>query len=175
MDLSAVELVILLTPYKQDKEYIEKLRAQLPKGTKILFVGESAANEGVKYKEYADVEFVDLRLPAQEGIMPLCRDYKGVATVGVLENGDILAASTCLDVAAMDKVFTYAGVVRTAPVECAVYEDNRLVGFFPREDVTFAPDIPEGVVWRDVLTGESLRRGATLTIPARGARAFYIE
>ena len=175
MDLSAVELVILLTPYKQDKAYIEKLRAQLPKGAKILFVGESAANDGVKYKEYADVEFVDLRLPAQEGIMPLCRDYKGVVTVGVLENGDILAASTCLDVAALDKILAYAGVTRTAPVECAVYEDNRLVGFFPREDVTFAPDIPEGVIWRDVLTGECLKRGATLTIPARGARAFYIE
>lgn len=175
MELSGVELVVLLTPYKQDKAYIEKLRANLREGTKIMFVGESEALEGVKYKEYPDDDIVDLRLPAQEGIMPLCRDYKGVATVGVLENGDILAASTCLDVAAMDKVFTYAGVVRTAPVECAVYEDNRLVGFFPREDVTFAPDIPEGVVWRDVLTGESLRRGATLTIPARGARAFYIE
>ena len=147
----------------------------LPSGAKILFVGESAAVEGVKYKEYADVEFNDLRLPAQEGITPLCRDYKGVSTVGVLENGDLLCASVCLDVAALDKVFSYAGVTRSAPVECAVYEDNRLVGFFPREDVTFAPDIPEGVVWRDVLTGESLRRGATLTIPARGARAFYIE
>ena len=174
-DLSDIELAILLTPYKQDKAYVETLRAKLRKGAKILFVGESAANDGVKYKEYADVEFVDLRLPAQEGIAPLCRDYKGVVTVGVLENGDILAASTCLDVAAVDKIFSYAKLTRTAPVECAVYEDNRLIGFFPREDVTFVPDIPEGVIWRDVLTGECLRHGATLTIPARSARAFYIE
>ena len=173
-DLSSVELVILLTPYKADKAYVEKMRALLPAGAKILFVGESAAIEGVKYKEAPDDEFVDLRLPAQEGVAPLCRDYKGVPTVGVLANGDILAASCALDVAAMDKIFTYAGVTRQAPVECCVYADNRLIGFFPREDVSFIPDIPEGVAWRDVLTGEELRRGAKLEIGARGARAFYI-
>lgn len=174
-DLSAVELVILLTPYKQDRVYVEKMRARLPARAKILFVGESAAIEGVKYKEYPDGEFIDLRLPAQEGITPLCRDYKGVPIVGVPENGDILAASCCLDVSAVDKIFTYAGVTRTAPVECCVYADNRLIGFFPREDVSFVPDIPAGVTWRDVLTGEVLERGENLTIPARGARAFYIE
>ena len=129
----------------------------------------------MKYKEYADVEFIDLRLPAQDGISPLCRDYKGVPTVGVLENGDVLCASTCLDVAALDKIFAYAGVTRQAPVECAVYADNRLIGFFPREDVCFVPAIPEGEIWRDVLTGEVLTNGAALNIPARGARAFYIE
>ena len=56
-----------------------------------------------------------------------------------------------------------------------VYADNRMIGFFPREDVCFTPDIPEGVTWRDVLTGEVLSRGAVLEISARGARAFYIE
>ncbi|MBE6629453.1 MAG: hypothetical protein E7624_01215 [Ruminococcaceae bacterium] len=174
-DLSQTELVILLTPYCLDKPYIEKLRGLLPSNAKILFVGESAALQGVKYMEYPDDEFIDLRLPAQQGIAPLCRDYKGVCTVGVLESGDILAASTCLDVNAASKIFTYAGVTRTAPIECTVYRDNRLVGFFPREDVCFVPDIPEGVTWRDVLTGEEISRGAELAIPARGARAFYIE
>ena len=173
-DLSGVELVILLTPYKEDKAYVEKLRALLPADAKIMLVGESAAIEGVKYKEYPDDEFVDLRLPAQEGVAPLCRDYKGAVTVGTLKNGDILAASCALDVAAVDKIFTYAGVTRQAPVECCVYADNRLIGFFPREDVSFIPDIPEGVAWRDVLTGEELPRGAKLEIGARGARAFYI-
>ena len=174
-DLSRVELVILLTPYRLDKEYIEKLRGLLPVNAKILFVGESAAPMGVKYKEYPDDEFVDLRLPAQEGIVPLCRDNKGVCTAGVLENGDILAASICLDVNAVNKIFTHAGVTRMAPVECCAYADNRLVSFFPREDVAFVPNIPEGATWRDVLTGEALPRGAKLEIPARGARAFYIE
>ena len=173
-DLSSVELVILLTPYKADKAYVESLRALLPADAKILFVGESAAIEGVKYKEAPDEEFVDLRLPLQEGVLPLCRDYKGAVTVGALKNGDILAASCALDVAAVDKIFTYAGVTRQAPVECCVYADNRLIGLFPREDVSFIPDIPEGVAWRDVLTGEELPRGAKLEIPARGARAFYI-
>jgi hypothetical protein len=41
--------------------------------------------------------------------------------------------------------------------------------------VAFLPNIPEGETWRDVLTGEALTRGAELVIPARGARAFYIE
>jgi hypothetical protein len=97
------------------------------------------------------------------------------AVYGVLPGGDILSAGICLDVAAVDKVLTYAGVTRTAPMECAVYEDNRLIGFFPREDVCFTPNIPEGAVWRDVLTGEVLQRGTALEIEARGARAFYIE
>ncbi len=174
-DLSKVKLVVLLTPYAQNKKYVENLHRLLPNGAKVMFVGESAALEGVKYKEYPDDEFIDLRIPTQEGISPLCRDYKGVCTAGVLENGDILAASMCLDVNAVNKILTYVGVTRTAPAECCVYADNRLVGFFPREDVAFVPEIPEGATWRDVLTGEALTRGAELVIPARGARAFYIE
>jgi len=174
-DLSRTELVILLTPYRLDKAYIEKLRGLLPANAKILFVGESAALEGVRYLEYPDDEFIDLRLPAQQGILPLCRDYKGVCTAGVLGNGDILAASNCLDVNAADKIFSYAGVTRKAPAECTVYADNRLIGFFPREDVRFLPDIPTGAAWRDVLTGEVLSRGVELAIPARGARVFYKE
>ncbi len=174
-DLSKAQLVILLTPHLLDKNYVENLHRLLPNGAKVLFVGESAALEGVNFKEYPDDEFIDLRLPMQDGISPLCRDYKGVCTVGVLESGDILAASTCLDVNAADKIYAYAGVTRAAPVECTVYTDNRLIGFFPREDVCFTPDIPEGVTWRDVLTGEVLTCGAELAIPARGARAFYME
>jgi hypothetical protein len=175
MDLSGIEIAILLTPCLQDEAYVEDLRRMLPKNARILLVGASAAIKGVQYKEYPDDGIVDLRLPAQDGILPLCRDNKGVCTVGVLENGDILAASICLDVNAVNKILTYVGVTRTAPIECCVYADNRLVGFFPREDVAFVPEIPEGVTWRDVLTGEALTRGAELVIPARGARAFYIE
>lgn len=175
VELSCVELVVLLTPYRLDAAYIADLRRRLPAGAKILFVGESKALEGLKFGEYPDDEFVDLRLPLQEGVTPLCRDYKGVPTVGILPGGDILSASICLDVAAVDKVLTYAGVTRTAPMECAVYEDNRLIGFFPREDVCFTPEISEGAVWRDVLSGEVLERGAKLKIPACGARVFYIE
>ena len=174
-DLSKVELVILLTPYQQDKKYVENLHRLLPNGAKVLLVGANEVLDDVKFKEYPDDEFVDLRLPAQEGITPLCRDYKGVATVGVSKNGDILAASTCLDVAAVDKIFAHAGVTRLAPTECAVYADTRLIGFFPREDVRFVPTIPEGEVWRDVLSGEVLKHGEVLSISARGARAFYIE
>ena len=66
VDLSKVELVVLLTPYRLDKAYIEKLRGLLPANAKILFVGESAVLEGVKYKEYPDDEFIDLRIPTQE-------------------------------------------------------------------------------------------------------------
>lgn len=175
VDLSHTELAVLLTPYRQDKDYVEKLRALLPANAKILFVGESAALEGVKYKEYPDDKFVDLRLPVQEGILPLCRDYKGVCTAGALGNGDILAASTCLDVSAVDKLLSYAGVTRIAPAECCVYTDNRIVSFFPREDVRFVPDIPDGKVWRDVMSGEILERGVPLSIKACGARAFFIE
>ncbi len=174
-DLSGVELAVLLTPYKQDAKYVENLHRLLPNGAKVMIVGESDAINGVKFKEYPDDGFVDLRVPVQEGVEPLCRDYKGVPTVGVLENGDILAASVCLDVPALDKIFTYAGVTRLAPAQSAVYADNRLISFFPRDDVSFLPDIPAGVIWRDVLTDEILVRGEALSIPARGARAFYIE
>ena len=174
-DLSGVELAVLLTPYKQDAKYVENLHRLLPNGVKVMIVGESDAINGVKFKEYPDDGFVDLRVPVQEGVEPLCRDYKGVPTVGVLKNGDILAASVCLDVPALDKIFTCAGVTRLAPAQSAVYADNRLISFFPRDDVSFLPDIPAGVIWRDVLTDEILVRGDALTIPARGARAFYIE
>lgn len=175
IDLSGIELAVLLTPYCMDQSYVKKLRARLPEKAKIMFVGKSAALEGIEYKEYPDDEFVDLRLPAQQGIAPLCRDYKGICTVGVLENGDILAASTCLDVNSVAKILAHANAARLAPTECAVYADNRLIGFFPREDVCFTPNIPQGVTWRDVLTGDVLTRGTELAIPARGARAFYIE
>lgn len=174
-DLSKVELAVLLTPYAQDAKYVENLHRLLPNGAKVLFAGESAALPGVSYTQSPDDNFIDLRLPPQQGISPLCRDYKGVCTAGVLENGDLLAASLCLDVNAVDKLLAHANVTRVAPTECCVYMDNRIVGFFPREDVCFVPQLEKGIRLFDAFTGEEHPKGAPLCIKAREARAFLIQ
>ncbi len=175
VDLSNVQLAILLTPHVQSEKYVKNLHRLLPNGAKVLFVGESAALKDVEYKKCPDGDFMDLRLPVQEGILPLCRDYKGACTVGVLENGDILCASVCLDVSSAARILAHAGVTRIAPTECCVYMDNRIVGFFPREDVCFVPQLPKGTRLFDVFTGEEHPVGASLCIKACEARAFILK
>ncbi len=175
MDLSEVELAILLTPYSQEAAYLERLhRAISPRGH-VLSFGRSVAYPNLKMKDFMIEDCVDHYFEKSCTQKAICRNFEGNTTVVQAQTGDFLSASLALNVAEIAKIYAVAGVTRIAPAECTVYADNRLIGFFPRENVHFVPDIPAGVIWRDVLTGEALSRGAELVIPARRARAFYIE
>jgi hypothetical protein len=80
-----------------------------------------------------------------------------------------------MDYKSLRKIVEDAGVTCIAPENCAVYADNRIVSFFPREDMSFVPVIPEDKrVW-DFMSGEQYVRGTLLDIKGALGKAFIIE
>lgn len=62
-----------------------------------------------------------------------------------------------------------------APAQCTVYADNRVVSFFPREDMEFVPALPENARLTNLLTGEAYRQGTPLNLKAKEGIAFLIN
>ena len=71
------------------------------------------------------------------------------------------------------EVLEWAGVRTFAPAECAVYADNRVVGFYPRKNVKFEFALP-GVTLRNIRTGEEFAGKVTLDLAAKSGAAFEI-
>jgi hypothetical protein len=67
------------------------------------------------------------------------------------------------------------GVSCLAPENCAVYADSRVVSFFPREDMSFVPQLPKEKRISDFLSGEQYEEGTEISIRAALGRAFVIE
>lgn len=74
------------------------------------------------------------------------------------------------DYKALRKLVESAEVDCLAPENCAVYADNRIVSFFPRETVSFIPQIADELY--DIYTGKPLDKTLPLTIKGRLGRAF---
>ena len=73
------------------------------------------------------------------------------------------------------KIVLEAGVTCLAPENCAVYADERIVSFFPREDMSFIPNISQDKKIIDFMTGESYVKDTEINIKAALGRAFIIE
>ena len=73
------------------------------------------------------------------------------------------------------KLVEAAGVNCIAPENSAVYADNRIVSVFPREDITFVPNLPVNKKITDIFTGEPYEYGKPISIKAKMAKAFIIE
>ena len=67
----------------------------------------------------------------------------------------------------------WAGVRCYAPAECAIYADNRVVGFYPRRDMQFEFELP-GATLRNIRTGEEFAGKVSLDIAAKSCAAFEI-
>jgi hypothetical protein len=68
-----------------------------------------------------------------------------------------------------------AGVTCLAPENCAVYADNRIISFFPREDMSFVPTVSKDLKLSDFLTGETYVSGTPIHIKGALGKAFVIE
>lgn len=79
------------------------------------------------------------------------------------------------DYKALRRIVEDFGVKCLAPENCTVYADNRVVSFFPREDISFVPSLPEGIRAVDFLTNEPYTVGAEIKIKGALGKAFLIE
>ena len=73
------------------------------------------------------------------------------------------------------KLVEAAGVNCIAPENSAVYADNRIVSIFPREDMTFVPNLPKDKKITDIFSGEPYEYGSPISVKAKMAKAFIIE
>ena len=80
-----------------------------------------------------------------------------------------------IDYKALRNIVEDAGVKCPAPENCTVYADNRIISFFPRENMSFVPIIPENKKLYDLLTGEGYTEGEKIKINGALGKAFIIE
>ena len=74
----------------------------------------------------------------------------------------IYSADLTLRTPLLRQLLEEAGVEFSAPTHCAVLEDEKLAGFFPRFDVCFEYSF-EGT-WRNVITGQTVTGNTRLTL-----------
>ena len=69
------------------------------------------------------------------------------------------------------------GVHTYAPLGCAVYADNRAIGFFPKDEMAFTADLGAEYDVFDAMTGAALgrMRQLELQIPAKGFAVFELR
>ena len=134
ISLVKTKLAVLLTPYYMTDYDIAKLKSEINKDGKLLFVGKTGADT------------------TGEIVTPEETDYK-----------------------TLRKIVEDAGVSCFAPENCAVYADNRIISFFPREDMSFVPVIPQKRIISDFLTGEQYVSGTSIEIKGALGKAFVIH
>ncbi len=86
------------------------------------------------------------------------------------------AANAPLSVDRAREIVESAGVHCYAPKECTVYADNRVISFFPREDMSFECKLKKSATLTNVRSGEVYKNAdkINLTINARDGVAFEI-
>lgn len=92
-----------------------------------------------------------------------------------LDIKDEIRVSEDADYKALRKIVEDVGVSCLAPENCAVYADNRIISFFPREDISFVPSLPCGMRLADFLTGEPYILGTEIKINGALGKAFTVE
>ena len=75
----------------------------------------------------------------------------------------------------LSKIVELAGVQCYAPVGCTVYADNRILSFFPKQDVEFKPYVPKDAILRDFLTNDIHDNSKPLKLNAKGGISFYVD
>ncbi len=137
MDLSGTRLVVLLHPTTYTSEWLESLRARLPKDSSILLHGYTSADASL---------------------------------------ADFVVESVPMSIDTTREIVEAAGVHCYAPKECTVYADNRVISFFPREDMAFECKLKNPVTLTNVRSGEVYKNAGkiNLAINARDGVAFEI-
>ena len=175
LDLSEVEVALLLTPSQLDRGFIERVHRAIRVDGRVITFGCCAACADIEMGDKTVDGNTDHYIKDGVDLPVLCRDYYGRATAVQLPSGDIHSASLTHGVQTLRRLLEAAGATFIAPAECCVYADNRLVSFFPRADMSFVPQLPRGARLFDLLTGEEHPADAPLCIKARGGRAFILK
>lgn len=123
---------------------------------------------------YTDELLTKLRqkLPRDASIL-----WHGKAHSAQSESSDFCVEHIPMSVDTARGIVERAGVHCYAPKECTVYADNRVISFFPREDMTFECKLKQKSTLKNIQTGETHEAVDTLKLElkARGGVAFEIE
>lgn len=91
------------------------------------------------------------------------------------EEDDIVLPEAKADVLQLREVVEQAGVHCYAPAECTVYADNRMVSFFPREDMSFIPKMERTGVYIDIYSCEEYVQGTMIKAKAKDGIAYMLR
>jgi len=102
--------------------------------------------------------------------------WHGVSTARRGEH-DFAVESVPMSVDTAREIIEAAGVHCYAPKECTVYADNRVLSFFPREDMSFLCRLKEKATLVDIRSGATYENvdAIKLTIAARDGVAFEVK
>lgn len=134
IDLSGIQLAVLLNPVCIGKEYMERLRQRIAEEAYILICQKTAVSEEM--------------------------------------TGNVMFSTLDATVKELRDMVECAGVNCYAPAECTVYADNRIVSFFPRQDMEFVPSLPEKLQLTNLISGEVYQQGSILRMEAKRGIAF---
>lgn len=149
-DLSRIRLAVLPNSCRLDGEYMAELKKAAP-NARFLFIGKSLMEKSVVFLDEDGTKYPEFRIV--NGGEPMLRDGEGRVTVAVAEDGNFVSGTYGLSAAELREIAERSGVRFFAPVGCAVYADNRMISYFPKEAVTVT--LPKGE-WRELLTGTAV-------------------
>lgn len=172
-DFSETDCAILITPLCADNDYISVLRNKLPVNAKIMLCGKTHYDCDFELIDSGNTELPEFYISDNGKIKALLRDAEGNVICAQNSCGVIMLSKYSVSVGELRSILEYSGVSFMAPKGCAVYADSRVVSFFPKEDITFVPDISYlGKDFTDLVTGEKYNVGTPITVEAKSARAF---
>ncbi len=122
---------------------------------------------------YTDEWLAKLRRKLPENCRIL---WHGVSTAR-RGDGDFGVDDVPMSVDTAREIIEAAGVHCYAPKECTVYADNRVLSFFPREDMEFLCKLKEKATLVDIRSGATYENADTikLTVAARDGVAFEVK
>ena len=174
IDMSNIRLAVLLHSCRLDGDYVEHLHKVAPKA-RVMSVGRCGADMGVGLKNAGGEKIPEYRVEPADSVTPIVTDEDGAIKVALAQNGDIVSATYNLTATELREIVELAGVHCYAPVGCTVYVDNRILSFFPKQDVEFKPYVPKDVILRNFLTNDIYDNANPLKLNAKGGIAFYVD
>lgn len=173
IDLSKIRLAVLLHSCRLDSAYLDRLRQAAPRA-RVLSFGRVGADMGVSLLEVDGEKIPEYRIAEDKGVIPIFKDENGLITVAENAKKDIIAATYRLSTLQLRTLVEQADVHCYAPVGCAVYADNRILSFFPKDAAQFVPAVDKNTALYDLLSARPYDLSQPLSLPARGGVAFRL-
>lgn len=175
LDTSRARLVILQDPISCTDDFLQALKKKLPQNCHICWFGKSGVSNGFELINTNLSPKPYFAIKESHDQIALAYDENGAIIAAQGKNGDFTVSAFPIGVEAARRMLELAGVHCLAPMECAVYADNRMVSFFPRVDLRLELEIPQNCKLIDMQTGIAYAEKTELRILAKSGRAFAIE
>lgn len=171
-DFSNAALAVLLTPLCMTEEKISLLRSRMKKDAHLLFCSYCKEAADISFESTDNTSVPYFNVIENENTIPVIRDGKNKVICVQNSLGDYFASSLTLSVSQLREILRRCGVHFYAPEECAVYADNRLVSFFPKKDMSFTPDLPDGTDMKNLVSHEDFDCQKQYQVKAKGYLVF---